>query len=913
MTSSAFQLVIQVTGEPPRAHELTGEHLQLGRAPDNDIQLTAPFVSRYLAELHWTGSGYRLQSVPSATPLVFRGRPVTGDIDLTPGDFFRVVGPNAGEMLTLAYATSEETAGPTEGVLPLDPHAKICIGSGPGNDLGSGDPAIDPDHAEIGYVDGQLRIVTLGQGITEVNNMVISGAVSLGPGDTIRIGGLRLRVTADGKGPEPPRLEYRDTAEQWLIGRRRARSVPEDLLSRMEGTGGVLIEALHLHRRVGHRGHSGRRDIDLLRDISLRIRPRELVVVVGLSGAGKTTLLDALAGYHPASNGQVLVDGAELYEHFDCFRSGIGFVPQRDIIHRDLTVYEALDYSARLRLPPETTEEERHRRIEEVMAELDLGQRRDLQVRALSGGQQKRVSIGVELITSPQLFFLDEPTSGLDPGTETGLMQLLRHLADQGRTVILTTHATKNVMLADKVIFMARGGYVAWYGPPTEALAYFNQQRPERERENADLAFDAIYSMMDDPIRGTPEEWAQRYRVDAAYEKYIAAPLRLDQRPVADQRPPPSPPPEPPRQVSSLRQFLILSGRNLKLLTRDHIALALMLLATPVLAMLDFFLTSRHMYDPTLGDSLKATIGAATLSINGVFVGALSQTREIIKDSDIYWRERKVNLKIAPYVLSKVWLAAVLALYQAAVWVGIRYLAVQMPGGIHLALGIYVTVLLTVLAGMMLGLFASAVAPTEQSVTMIVALLIVPQILFSGSFMPLPKLTPVGQALSAAMTSRWSFEAIMTQSQMGKDLGEDPGWQLLAAKRQTLTDAQKQRDRCLGIHIFTQCTFPGIRSYYRPTVNAPPPSRPRQPAHGASPAEQAQYQKQLMRYQRAYATWQAGRSGPIAAAEAVLGEENDKFGGTYNVNVALHWIILAGISLLLIASILVIQKAKDHM
>jgi ABC-type multidrug transport system ATPase subunit len=296
---------------------------------------------------------------------------------------------------------------------------------------------------------------------------------------------------------------------------------------------------LHLHKRV-------RSGIDLLQDISLRIRPRELVIVVGLSGAGKTSLLNALAGYHPATDGQVLVDGADLYEHFDRFRPTIGFVPQRDIIHRDLTVYEALDYAARLRMPPETTPEGRRQRIEEVMADMDLTERRDVRVRSLSGGQQKRVSIGVELITSPQLFFLDEPTSGLDPGTETGVMQLLRRLADQGRTVILITHATKNVMLADKVLFMVRGGYIAWYGPPTEALTYFNRQRPELERDNGELEFDAIYSLLEDASRGTPQDWAERYQNDPAYQKYIAAPLHLTPSLGAEQRREPGKqPPEP--------------------------------------------------------------------------------------------------------------------------------------------------------------------------------------------------------------------------------------------------------------------------------------------------------------------------------------------------------------------------------
>ena len=191
----------------------------------------------------------------------------------------------------------------------------------------------------------------------------------------------------------------------------------------------------------------------------------------------------------------------------------------------ELTVYQALDYAAQLRMPADTSKEERHSRVMEVLEDLDLTHRKDVQISGLSGGQQKRVSIGVELITKPGLFFLDEPTSGLDPGTETALMQLMRRLADQGRTIILITHATKNVMLADKVIFLARGGYLAWFGPPDEALEYFDQYRSEHDRRAGKIEFDEIYAILDNPSSGKPKEWAKRYRENKAYQKYVLKPL----------------------------------------------------------------------------------------------------------------------------------------------------------------------------------------------------------------------------------------------------------------------------------------------------------------------------------------------------------------------------------------------------
>ena len=175
-----------------------------------------------------------------------------------------------------------------------------------------------------------------------------------------------------------------------------------------------------------------RRKLNILHDVSLIVKPNEFVVVVGQSGGGKTTLVDAIAGFRPASDGRVFVDGVDVYRNVNFLRDKIGYVPQRDIIHMELTVYQALDFSARLRLPPRYQKVARKARINEVLDELGLDNQRDVRISELSGGQQKRVSIGVELLTRPRLFFLDEPTSGLDPGNETAFMHLMRRLAARG-------------------------------------------------------------------------------------------------------------------------------------------------------------------------------------------------------------------------------------------------------------------------------------------------------------------------------------------------------------------------------------------------------------------------------------------------------------------------------------------------
>jgi ABC transport system ATP-binding/permease protein len=232
------------------------------------------------------------------------------------------------------------------------------------------------------------------------------------------------------------------------------------------------------------------------------------------------------------------------------------------------------------------------------LEDLDLVHRKDNEISRLSGGQQKRVSIGVELLTSPGLFFLDEPTSGLDPGTETSLMHLMRRLADQGRTIVLVTHATKNVMLADKVVFLARGGYLAWFGAPDEALRYFDSFRSERERRAHAMEL----------IRFMPFWMIQaggRRKIGRHDSKNILliniycgaaenAPTKLEHvkgtPPALPGKKTPVARPKRRRTGSALHQFIVLSARNMRILVRDRSSLILMLIAPPLVAMLDFII-----------------------------------------------------------------------------------------------------------------------------------------------------------------------------------------------------------------------------------------------------------------------------------------------------------------------------------
>jgi len=932
------QFTVAIAGDEPEAFTLTSDVISLGRAEDNDIVIRSKIVSRYHARLERANGGYQLVTLPEAgNPVLFEGRPLSGAHRLRHENKLRIGGLDPGLMVTMTYDSPAE-ATLTDGALTVDfgESSQLSLGRAPDNDVVLDTPQVSRYHTQIERVGQRYRVRDLrSSNGTFVNDKRIQGDVWLKPDDVLRVGPHRF-----------------------VMG--------QDQLAQFDESGGRRVDANGLNKWV-------RDDLNILQDISLVFQPREFIVVVGQSGGGKSTLVDAIAGYRPATHGQVLVNDIDVYHNFDAIRSDIGFVPQKDIIHMELTVFQALDYAAQLRMPPDTTEEERHQRVMEVLEDLDLAHRKDVQISGLSGGQQKRVSIGVELLTKPGLFFLDEPTSGLDPGTETALMQLMRRLADQGRTIVLVTHATKNVMLADKVIFLARGGYLAWFGPPDEALKYFDQYRSERDRRASDMEFDDIYAILERSSEGTPEEWAERFKNHAAYRQYVAQPLQEKQMGLAETPVAVEAEPEAAstagRQISGMRQFRILSARNLKILTRDRFSLGLMLATAPLIALLDFVLAAllgRNPFDFVEGNVFNSLIILFMMPLYGVMVGGLAMMREIVKEQEIYKRERLVNLKILPYVLSKIWIAALLALYQAAAYVIIRYLAFDMPGGVLEFVLIYVTMVLATMAGMMLGLFGSALAPNSNSAPLLVILFMLPQIVLGGALIPLPTF------VSAPTATRWGFEGLMATTGVGSDVAADTCWALPEESREALTLADKEElgCNCMGLNMLSEesCNFPSLGRFYDPLVDEPRPVEP--PPLRAEPAEpvlperplepedqsdsvamaeyfealqaweaeatQIQedyraevesyradaevYQAEVIAYQTALADWQIAQEAAVVPAETLVSQLNRDMGWTFvDKNnrpaflgkIATTWLAQGVISGILFGGILVLQKRKD--
>lgn len=798
--TAPIQLEVTIAGGKPVYYNLDKPRYTIGRNTENDIIISSPIVSRRQAVLEKTQYGYRLDVLSDVTnPILRDGRAISEGVVLHHLAKMRIGGEDPGMMVTLRYLAPAEATTPPPRMVNFGEKERVMIGRDPSNDVMINSPLVSRFHAQVERVGQRYRLTDLRSANgTFINDRRVEGAAWLQPQDTVRVGPSRF-----------------------VMG--------QHALVREEETRGLRVEMVGLNKWV-------RKDLNILKNISLAFQPSEFIVVVGQSGGGKSTLVDAIAGYRPATQGAVFVNGANAYKNFDAIRNEIGYVPQKDIIHMELTTQQALDYAAKLRMPPDTTREEREKRIAEVLDDLDLTHRKDVQISGLSGGQQKRVSIGVELLTSPGLFFLDEPTSGLDPGTETALMQLMRRLADRGRTIVLITHATKNVMLADKVVFLARGGYLAWFGPPDEALEYFDQFRSERDRRTKTIEFDTIYAILDDSSKGSPEEWGKRFKEHPAYQKYIRYPLAQLGYSLEGAAQPQAQAVNKTttvarkvsrKQVSALRQFFILSARNARILIRDKPALALMLAVAPIVSMLDLILSS------VLGRDLGSyQHGSVALGVTGTFmpimysvmVGALAQMREFVKESEIYKRERLVNLKVLPYVLSKVWVAALIALYQSMVYTVVHNLAFDYVSTPTDLLLMYVTLYLATLAGMMLGLASSALAPNANAVPLIVIMFLIPQFTLGGAMIPVP------DTISSPMAARWTFEALMSISGAGSDVMKDACWELPADIRDhmTLEDKAAAGCNCMGIAALREdsCNFPGIGKFYKPVIDSPEPLEP---------------------------------------------------------------------------------------
>jgi len=780
---------------------LSKDVINIGRDPSNDVVITEQVVSGFHAQIVREGNQYVfLHPHPQARQgrtlngIIYQGRHIKGDETfrkpLMRGDFFRI-GDEHGTLVTISY---NDGSGAAQDFVPeIRPFPlgapEITIGRLPDNMVVLNHPQVSGRHARLEQVQGGYRIIDTGS----TNHVYVNGQrihnQLLNPGDEIRIG--------------PFNLTYTGTQ-----------------LTRSDESGGIRIDALQLRKE-------GNGQIVLLNDISLAIPPRKFVALVGGSGAGKSTLMDALNGLRPAQKGAVFYNGKDYYHHLAAFSTQLGYVPQDDIIHRDLTVERALYYTARMRLPEDFTEDQVRQRIDEVLDDVEMKHRRKLLVSKLSGGQRKRVSIALELLANPSIFFLDEPTSGLDPGLDRKMMFLLRKLADKGHTIVLVTHATNNINACDYICFLAQGGRLVFFGPPNDAKAYFGK-----------TDFAEIYSALEpsDANPNIPAEAEARFRASPLFQQFVVAPLQNSPATQANRQLQTAEVIQPKRG-NPWQQFSLLSRRYIELLRNDVGNLLILILQAPIIALILFFMLSGGgggtfnpynvagciLNPPGSGINIPLAPGntnprdcanvafflnnnprgIAFAAQNGgeaqalqmfirpesgfdaqkylfimafaaVMFGCINGAREIVKEAPIYRRERTVNLGIIPYMFSKIVVLGALCLIQSAILVLVVNAVAHIQQGVILPapLEVYITMALTSLAGLMIGLTLSALAPNNDRAVSFIPIILIPQVIFSGMLFQIN--TPFMQIISAFFAVRWGMAAAGTSVGIhGEALGGD--------------------------------------------------------------------------------------------------------------------------------------------
>jgi ABC-type multidrug transport system ATPase subunit/pSer/pThr/pTyr-binding forkhead associated (FHA) protein len=581
-------------------------------------------------------------------------------------------------------------------------------------------PVVSRRHATI-YPDpkGGYTLQDHSTNGTFVNGQRVERFVRLQDGDRIRIGPFTLLY-------QRHVLELADSGNQ------------------------IRLDAYHLVRQVTDKMGQERRILD---NVSLAIEPGQLVALVGGSGAGKSTLMKTLLGIEPTTSGTVFLNGDDLRQHFDLYRSQLGYVPQDDIVHRNLTVEEVLVYACKLRLPPDTDVEQV---VKRTLEQIKLSHVRHTFVRDLSGGQRKRVSMGVELLADPKLFFLDEPTSGLDPGLDKEMMKLLRELADQGRTVILVTHATANIEVCDRIAFMGRGGKLCYFGPPQEALTFFDMPSPDL-KYFADIYLKLDKGRTKQEVQATVSGWADKFNQSSFYQTYVQSSLSPGQNSL------PASKPSKHTGFSPFWQMLLLSQRYLQLVLRDRLSLALALLTGPIgIALINLAVQGNDPFITTESAQVtQATLALRVLfifSCISIWVGLSCSAQEIVKESAIYARERLVNLGLLPYLGAKLFVRSGLALLQTLLIVVAVLIGFQRPDSTLLSwpFGLAITTFLTLLSSICLGLLLSTVVKNENEANNALPLIMIPQIIFSGVLF---ELEGWSQKISWLMLSRWSVGA----------------------------------------------------------------------------------------------------------------------------------------------------------
>src|SRR2546423_9316685 len=791
--SAHLELEESRTGQTRRI-ELNQEVTRLGRDPEGEVVLDADaaVVSRRHAEIKKSGDQFSISDLRSFNGTLVNDQRITETVALfdrdqiqlgvggprlrlvdpahpapahreiqpgAPTPSQRLIPPAFAEIGVMAHrATIVSTSGSLQGTKPpagsqpqllvrmsFENRPQLSVGRSPDSDVRLDGLQISNHHARFMRTNGNVAVEDSGStnGVY-VNGERISGRRNVSLSDVIQIGPFVLQADAT------QGVAVYDTRSK------------------------TRIDCINITKIVKNRSGGG--TIKLLDDVGLTIQPNEFVGLLGPSGAGKSTLMDSLNGMRPATSGYVLINNLDLYRHLDSLKQSIGYVPQDDIIHRELTVYRTLYYVARLRLSRDVSTAEIDQIVGEVMDVTGLAERRDVPVGQLSGGQRKRVSIAVELITKPSVIFLDEPTSGLDPATEEKIMRLFRQIAESGRTVILTTHAMENVKLFDKIVVLMRGKLV-FYGPPQEALAHIKADSFKDLYDKLEAPIDQQVASIPPEVKSqkgalkkyreqisehVAEDWKKKFQQTDQYRRFVVEPLSALPRDGRQS----APSKQRMSIIDAVRQWGTLTRRYIEVLTRDKFNLLILFGQAPIIAFLTYLVVP---------DKSPRDFPYFVLALVAIWFGTSVASREIIRERAVYTRERMVNMRLFPYVGSKLFVLTMIVSLQCLLLYGsLKFMhyagLMSVPGW---AIPQIVIVLITAMVGIALGLFISAIVKTSEMATSMVPLILIPQILFSG-LVGVPQNT--ARVISTVIPATWAFDGVKRFSTLDTldEEGSDP-------------------------------------------------------------------------------------------------------------------------------------------
>ncbi|MGF2952016.1 ATP-binding cassette domain-containing protein, partial [Mycobacterium sp. THU-M116] len=480
---------------------------------------------------------------------------------------------------------------------------------------------------------------------------------------------------------------------------------------------------------------------NLLERISMTARPGTLTAIIGGSGAGKTTLSRLIAGYATPSSGSVTFEGHDIHTEYASLRTRIGMVPQDDVVHRQLTVNQALGYAAELRLPPDTSKADREQVVAQVLGELGMTQHAHSRVDTLSGGQRKRASVALELLTGPSLLILDEPTSGLDPALDLQVMTMLRQLADAGRVVLVVTHSLTYLDVCDQVLLMAPGGRMAFLGPPGQI---------------GDVMGTTDWAHIFAEVGADPEE---------ANRRFLA---RKDAQQGPARSPQAAPPADlgAPAHTSVRRQLSTVTRRQVRLVVADRAYFLFLALLPFVMGGLSLTVpgdTGFGVAPPTSETPDESAQILTLLSIAAVFMGTALTIRDLIGERPIFTREQAVGLSTAAYLGAKMVVFCVFAVAQAAITTGIVIAGKGAPTQRAVLLGnpsveLFVTVAATCVASAILGLVLSSLVRSNEQIMPLLVVSLMLQLVLAGGLIPVTGRIVLDQ-VSWAVPARWGYAA----------------------------------------------------------------------------------------------------------------------------------------------------------